>query len=34
MIEVMKETVYPLKVDGQSQREHALDDLAKRLATG
>lgn len=34
MIEVMKETVYPLKVDGPSQREHALDDLAKRLATG
>jgi len=34
MMEVMKECVYPLRMDGESRRDGALDDVAERLSTG
>lgn len=34
MLEVMKETVYPLQVKGESQRDGVPDSIRDRLATG
>jgi len=34
MLEVMKETVYPIRMDGESRRDGVLDDMFERLSTG